>query len=192
MTPGFLMSLAIGAQLPVILAIIGSSFASSRWVSSAGLTRSRPATSSGRTSASRVASVPPIDSPATKTRSHSAARASKASPTAVVHWSWVLALQSCQRVPWPGSSGQRTAKPSAARCSPHGRMLIGVPVNPCTSRTPVRPSGPSPPGKANGSAPGMTSVGTVGPDNGGPPRPPAAVPTGWGGCSDTSLRGSRL
>ena len=99
MTPGFLMSLAIGAQLPVIRAISGSSFASRRWVSSAGLTRISPATSSGRTSASRVASVPPIDSPATKTRSQSAASASNASPTAVVHWSWVLTLASCQRVP---------------------------------------------------------------------------------------------
>ena len=166
MTPGFLMSLAIGAQLPVIRAISGSSLASSRWVSSAGFTSTRPATSSGRVSASRIASVPPIDSPATKTRSHSAASASNASFTAVVHWSWVLVLQSCQRVPWPGSSGQRTAKPAAARCSPQGRMLIGVPVKPCTSRTPVRPSGPSPPGKANGSAPGITSSGAVGPGTG--------------------------
>ena len=76
-------------------------------------------------------------------------------------------LQSCQRVPCPGSSGQRTAKPAAARCSPQGRMLIGVPVKPWTSRTPVRPSGPSPPGKWNGSAPGITSAaGVVGPDTG--------------------------
>src|SRR4051794_24635317 len=160
------MSSAIAVQLGVIRASTGSSLASSRWVSSAGFTSSRPATSSGRTSASRVARVPPIDRPATKTRSQTAASSSKAVSTAVVHWSCALALQSCQRVPWPGSSGHRTAKPSAARCSPHGRMLIGVPVNPCTSRTPVRPSGPSPPGKANGSAPGITSRGTVGPDTG--------------------------
>src|SRR4051794_39026899 len=162
------MSLAIGAQLPVSLAISGSSFASSRWVRKAGFTRSRPARSPGRTSASRVASVPPIERPATNTRSQSAARASNASPTDVVHWSCVLTLQSCQLVPWPGSRGQRTAKPSAARCSPHGRMLIGLPVKPWISSTPVRPSGPLPPGKANGSAPGRTSVGAVGPDNGGP------------------------
>src|SRR5205085_3441861 len=40
-TPGFLMSLAIGAQLEVSRASSGSSFASSRWVSSDGLTRTR-------------------------------------------------------------------------------------------------------------------------------------------------------
>src|SRR3712207_1068576 len=36
-------------------------------------------------------------------------------------------------------------------------MLIGLPVKPCTSSTPVRPSAPSAPGKSKGSAPGRTS-----------------------------------
>src|SRR3712207_6437616 len=155
------MSLPIGAQLPVTRASTGSRRASSRRVSSEGLTTTRPATS-GRSSASRTATVPPIDRPATNTWSHSAARASKASSAAATQASSSTWLQSCQRVPCPGRRGQRTAKPSAARCSPQGRMLMGVPVNPCTSSTPVRPPGPSPPGKANGSAPGMTAVGAVG------------------------------
>src|SRR5690349_12468581 len=41
-------------------------------------------------------------------------------------------------------------------------MLIGVPVKPCTSSTPVRACGPLP-GKSNGSAPGSMSVGRDGP-----------------------------
>src|SRR3954451_13576051 len=164
------MSLAIGAQLGVIRASSGSSLASSRWVSSDGFTSRRAATSSGRVSASRIARVPPIDSPATTTRSTSAASSSKAAPTAAVQSSSVTRLQSCQRVPWPGSSGQCTAKPAAARCSPQGRMLIGVPVNPWTSSTPVRQSGPSPPGKANGSAPGSTAAGRSDWGTGRPPR----------------------
>src|SRR3954453_8229935 len=70
-------------------------------------------------------------------------------------------------------------------------MLIGFPVNPWISRTPVRPSGPSPPGKANGSAPGRTSVGAVGPDNGGPPRWPASCRSaciGFGASDSSQLR----
>src|SRR5688500_9519848 len=47
-------------------------------------------------------------------------------------------------------------------------MLIGVEVNPWTSSTPVRPSGPVPPGKSKGSAAGIASgAGAVGPDTGG-------------------------
>src|SRR3712207_3763541 len=157
------MSLPIGAQLPVTRASTGSRRASSRRVSSEGLTTTRPATS-GRSSASRTATVPPIDRPATNTWSHSAARASKASSAAATQASSSTWLQSCQRVPCPGRSGQRTAKPSAARCSPHGRMLIGVPVNPCTSSTPVRPAEPSP-GKANGSAPGIGAASGARSDN---------------------------
>src|SRR3954452_21505644 len=180
------MSLAIGAQLAVIRASRGSSLAPSRWVSSEGLTSTRAATSSGRVSASRIARVPPIDSPATTTRSTSAASWSRARPTAVVQSSSVTWLQSCQRVPWPGSRGQRTANPAAARCSPHGRMLIGVPVKPCTSSTPVRPSGPFPPGKANGSAPGSTAGGgTLGP--GKESSSVSGIGAGRGGCvRDTS------
>src|SRR4051812_36128351 len=153
------MSLPIGDHPGKTLASSGSSLASRRRVISDGLTSTRAATSSGRTSASRIDSVPPIDSPATTTLSTSFASSSNAAPTAAVQSCSVARLQSCQRVPCPGSSGHRTAKPRAARCSPHGRMLIGVPVKPCTRSTPMRPSGPSPPGKANGSAPGSTSAG---------------------------------
>src|SRR3954469_19378675 len=153
------MSLPIGAQLPVTRASTGSSRASSLRVSSDGLTTTSPATS-GRSSARRMATVPPIDRPAQTTESDVAASSSRACWAAATQSSSETSLQSCQRVPCPGSSGQRTAKPAAARCSPHGRMLIGVPVNPCTSSTPVRPSAPVPPGNSNGSAPGSTAAGS--------------------------------
>ena len=74
--------------------------------------------------------MPPIDSPATNTAVAAAAqlvegarRPRRTSPARG-------RFRSCQRVPWPGSSGQRTVKPAAARCSAHGRMLCGVPVKP--------------------------------------------------------------
>ena len=47
-------------------------------------------------------------------------------------------VQSCQRVPWPGSSGISTAYPRAARSSAHGRIEAGLPVKPCTTSTPTR------------------------------------------------------
>ena len=76
------------------------------------------------------------------------------------------ALQSCQRVPWPGSSGQRTVKPAAARCSPQGRMLIGVPVNPWHQQDAGARRRAARRGRRTARRRACTSAGAVGPDTG--------------------------
>ncbi|CAO5240997.1 hypothetical protein FAGKG844_20095 [Frankia sp. AgKG'84/4] len=117
------------------------------------LTVTRPATSAPCSSARRSVRVPPIDRPITNTCSHSSRRR-RNSPRAVEYQSCqVVGTMSCQRVPCPGSRGQATVSPAAARASPQGRMLPGEPVKPCTSRTPT-----GPPADENGSAPGSGAV----------------------------------
>ncbi len=109
--------------------------------------------SSPRSSASRMASVPPIESPITNTSSQrSRSRVRLRSSSAYQSSQWVR-LASARLVPWPGSRGRATLSPAAARCSAHGRRLCGVPVKPWQSRAPV-----GPPSWWNGSAPGITGM----------------------------------
>jgi hypothetical protein len=74
---------------------------------SAGLTHTMPAISGCRV-ASHTVSVPPIDRPATTTRSHRAARASYAASAAADQSAQPVAIMSSTVVPWPGSSGSST------------------------------------------------------------------------------------
>jgi hypothetical protein len=149
------MSLATGGNEATILDITGSSAISRRSVVTDGLTSTRPATSDPCSSASRSASAPPIDSPPTTTVAQLPASSVSSSDTRPYQSVHLVRFISRQSVPWPGSRGQRTVIPSPARCSPHGRRLCGVPVNPWHSNTPrsVEPSW------VNGSAPGSTGTG---------------------------------
>ena len=142
----------------------GSSTASLRSVSTAALTSTTPASSSPRSAASRRTSEPPIDRPAATTASFSAASLSKACSTVAIQSAQVTRFMSCQRVPWPGSSGISTAYPRPARSSAHGRIDAGLPVNPCTTSTPTR----LPPvfSGCAGADIGATSAGSIGAEAG--------------------------
>ena len=72
-----------------------------------------------------------MESPTATTASFSEASFSYAPSTVATQSAHVTLLRSCQRVPWPGSSGISTAYPRAARSSAHGRIDTGLPVNPC-------------------------------------------------------------
>src|SRR5829696_7963810 len=81
-------------------------------------------------------------------------------------------------VPWPGSRGASTVRPAAARASASGRMLPGLPVKPCSTRTPT-----SSPAAENGSAPGITAcsgIGVLRAEGLGPPVLGRALPVGVG------------
>jgi hypothetical protein len=136
---------------------IGSRAASLRSVVTDGLTSTSPATSARCCSASRSASVPPIDRPNTNTDAQRWVSSRNASSTAWYHSGQPVRFMSCHTVPCPGSSGQRVVQPSAASRVPHGAMLCGEPVKPWHSNTPmsVDPSWP------NGSAPGRMGTVTV-------------------------------
>ncbi len=93
----------------------GSAISSLRVLDTNGFTSTRPATSSGRSCASRSATDPPIERAPTTTDPHVAvnrSRAADASSYQSVQETW---LRSCQRVPCPGSSGTSTAYPCSAR-----------------------------------------------------------------------------
>ena len=97
-----------------------------------------------------------MESPKTNTDRQRAASSSTARDSSPYQSGQRVACMSRHCVPWPGRRGPRTAKPSAARCSPQGRMLWGVPVKPCESTIPI-PGSPS--GSAEkGSAPGITGT----------------------------------
>src|SRR6476646_6037605 len=141
------------AQLPLTSRSTGSRNRSGRLVSRLGLTRTSPAISSPCSSASRIASVPPIDRPITKTSSHrSRSRARCRSISAYQSSQWVR-LASATVVPWPGRRGSSTLRPASARYCAQSRRLCGLPVKPCTSSAPV-----GPPSWRNGSAPGISGM----------------------------------
>ena len=79
----------------------------------------------------------PWTDPTATTASFSAASLSKAPSTVATQSAQVTLFMSCQRVPWPGSSGISTAYPRAARSSAQGRIEAGLPVKPCTTSTPI-------------------------------------------------------
>src|ERR671911_764775 len=105
----------------------------------AGLTSTRPPTTSAWTSARRSARQPPIDNPPTMTWSQRSASPSSARSTAAYQSGQRVVLSSCQVVPCPGSSGTSTVKPAPARCCAHGRIEAGEPVRPWHSNTPLVP-----------------------------------------------------
>src|SRR4051794_28343521 len=156
------MSLAIPGMAGMTCLRTGSSLTSLRSVVTAGLTSTRPATRSGWSAASRRARAPPIESPQTTTVSTWLASASKARVTSAYQSAQVVRFISCQVVPWPGRRGSDTAYPWAARCSAHGFIDAGDPVNPWLSRTPMRPLGdPGSPSETKGSASWWTDKGTL-------------------------------
>ncbi len=79
-----------------------------RSVSTDGLTRMMPAIASGKISASRSVSVPPMDSPPTTTARQLEVSSCSDAVTAPSQSANVVRFMSCQRVPCPGSSGNRT------------------------------------------------------------------------------------
>ncbi len=91
-----------------------------------GLRVASPASAGGRVAASHVASVPPIDRPATTARSWRAARLAHASSTAAVQSPHRRASRSSTVVPWPGRRGTSTSKPAPARAAANPSTLWGV------------------------------------------------------------------
>ncbi len=89
--------------------------------------------------ASRNASAPPIDSPPTTTARQERRSTRNSVSTREYQSAHCVRFISSQRVPWPGSRGSRTVKPSAARCSAQGRKLWGHPVKPWQSRKATSP-----------------------------------------------------
>src|SRR3954451_9471249 len=118
-----------------------------------GLTSTRPFTISGCCSASRRASVPPIDRPITKTSEQWSFRSSRARWSSAYQSSQRDFCSSAQTVPCPGSRGRRTVTSRSARKSAQGRIEAGEPVNPWQRSTPT-----GPPSCWNGSAPGRTGT----------------------------------
>src|SRR6476620_8329629 len=114
----------------------GSTRSSLRSLDTNGLTRTRPATSGPRSSASRSATDPPIDRAPTTTASVRARSRSSARSASAYQSVQATRLRSCQLVAWPGSSGTSTAYPRSARNRAQGVIEAGEPLNPCSSSTP--------------------------------------------------------
>ena len=163
--PGILMSLTIPGNPLTKWRNTGSRWRSLRSVWIAGLTRTSPAMSSGRFSARRRVSEAPIDRPMTNTESQRSRKEDSERSASAYQSSHRVTAISCQEVPWPGSRGNSTVSPAAARCSAHARMDLGDPVNPWSTRAPT-----GPPAWEKGSAPGIRDMSAL--RIGGRGRPP--------------------
>ena len=116
----------------------------------AGLTSTRPATSGCWKAVHRLR-LPPIDRPATTTRSVRAASRWYAASTSAVQSAHRVPFISSTVVPWPGRRGSSTENPAAANASARPRIELGLPVKPWRHRAPA-----GPPSADQGSAPGRS------------------------------------
>ncbi|CAM5301071.1 hypothetical protein SVIOM342S_07054 [Streptomyces violaceorubidus] len=95
----------------------------------AGLTTTTPETASPCLAASRSASAPPMDSPATKTRAQRSRRTRSSRSTSAYQSCQPVTCMSCQRVPCPGQQRQRHGQAARGEVAP-GRSDCGEPVKP--------------------------------------------------------------
>src|SRR4051794_2207530 len=122
----------------------------------AALMNASPA-SSGWCVPSQPVSEPPIESPVTTTlpgtRASSFSSASSAAADQSLH---DVVFMSSTVVPWPGNSGNSTAKPAAASACATPRIELQLPVKPWSTSAPC-----GPPSMLSGSAPGMIGAVTA-------------------------------
>ena len=85
-----------------------------------------------------------MDSPATTTRSHRAARAWKWASAAADQSAHRVGSMSSTAVPWPGSSGSSTVKPAAAQASASGAQGLGIAGEPVEHEDAVGAAGGGP------------------------------------------------
>ena len=114
-------------------------------VDSDGLTTTTPRTADPRVSARRSARQPPTDRPRTTTWSQRSCSSTKLRWASANQSCQMVRLASCQRVPWPGSRGTDTVRPSrrevlGPRPDAHRRAAEAV-QHQGADRTPVEAPG---------------------------------------------------
>ena len=92
--------------------------------------------------------------PATTIVSTRSARRRYAASTSAAQSAQPVSSMSSTTVPWPGSRGSSTCRPSAAAASAIARIDDGLPVKPCNANRPVV----AVPTWVSGSAPSMIDV----------------------------------